>query len=128
MGGASDRVGNRASLIVGFTIQLASLLLLQFTRETWMFYLFAVIFGFSSGGVIVLVASTVAEFFGLKAHGVIMGLSVSVHALCHTEYYWPHTSLALEPHSYAEFDVKTQPEQPVNLGLQVSNLCDIYVK
>ncbi|MFC1980809.1 MFS transporter [Chloroflexota bacterium] len=74
MGSTSDRVGNRASLIIGFTIQLIALLLLQFTREPWMFYMFAVIFGFSSGGVIVLVASAVAEFFGLKAHGVIMGM------------------------------------------------------
>jgi MFS family permease len=38
-----------------------------------MFYLFAVIQGFAHGGFYALISPTVAEFFGTKEHGIILG-------------------------------------------------------
>jgi MFS family permease len=38
-----------------------------------MFYLFAVIQGFAHGGFYALISPTVAEFFGTREHGIILG-------------------------------------------------------
>ena len=40
-----------------------------------MFYLFAVIFGFSYGGFIALESPLVADLFGLRSHGAILGMA-----------------------------------------------------
>jgi len=75
-GGISDRVGGKRSLIIGFAMISVALIWLQFARELWMLYLFAVIFGFGYGGLVALQPLLVAEFFGLRAHGVILGTIV----------------------------------------------------
>lgn len=41
-----------------------------------MLYLFAIIFGFSTGGLVALEPPVIAEFFGMKAHGGILGVIV----------------------------------------------------
>ena len=40
-----------------------------------MLYLFAAIFGFAYGGLITLKSPMIAELFGLRSHGVILGAS-----------------------------------------------------
>ena len=42
-------------------------------REVWQLYLFGIILGLSYGGMQVMFSPLVAELFGLKAHGVILG-------------------------------------------------------
>lgn len=54
-----------------------TLLLLLVARELWMLYLFAVILGFSYGGLAAIELPIVAELFGLSSHGVIMGVASS---------------------------------------------------
>ena len=39
-----------------------------------MFYLFAVLFGLGFGGEVALISPMVADLFGLKAHGAILGI------------------------------------------------------
>ena len=39
-----------------------------------MFYLFAVVFGFAYGGLVVLELPITAELFGRRAHGAILGI------------------------------------------------------
>ena len=73
MGSATDRIGNRPVLIIGLIILLASLVWLQFAKELWMLYLFAALFGFAWGGSLVPVSPIVAELFGLRSHGVLLG-------------------------------------------------------
>ena len=73
IGSISDRVGRMSSLIIGFSLLSVALLWLLFTSELWTFYLFAIIFGFSTGGLIALESPVVAELFGLRAHGAILG-------------------------------------------------------
>ena len=74
MGSAADRIGNKPSLIIAFILMLASLLWLQVAEKAWMLYLFAIIFGFAYGGFVSLESPTVAELFGLRAHGTIFGV------------------------------------------------------
>ena len=73
MGMAGDRFGTRLTSAISFALMAISFLWLLAARETWELYLFAVILGLSWGGMQVLFSPLVAEVFGLKAHGVILG-------------------------------------------------------
>ncbi len=73
MGSAADRIGTRMAITICFVLLSATLLWLIAAKELWMLYLFAVIFGFGYGGLAALMSPTVAELFGLHAHGVILG-------------------------------------------------------
>ena len=74
MGGSGDRIGNKLALIICFAILLVTMLWLQIAGDLWMFYLFAAIYGFAHGGFFALVSPTVAELFGIRAHGMILGI------------------------------------------------------
>ncbi|MEE8420012.1 MAG: MFS transporter, partial [Dehalococcoidales bacterium] len=74
MGTASDKIGLKRSLIICFVILIAGLLWLQVARELWMFYLFALVYGFAHGGFFTLVSPLIANLFGTKAHGAIFGM------------------------------------------------------
>jgi MFS family permease len=74
MGGVADRIGNRKALFIGFIVVSFALSFLTMADHLWMFYLFAVIFGFSYGGLIAAFPPIAAELFGLTSHGVIMGI------------------------------------------------------
>lgn len=76
IGAISDRVGRKPSLIMGFALLAAALFWVMIAKEVWMLYLFAIIFGFSTGGLIALQPPVTAELFGLKAHGAILGTIV----------------------------------------------------
>jgi len=73
MGGVADRIGNKSALITGFILLSVALAWLMVAKEMWIFYLFAVIFGFAYGAVATLESPIVAELFGLSSHGVIFG-------------------------------------------------------
>jgi len=73
MGSAGDKAGNRLAIIVCFLILLVSLLWMLVAKELWMLYLFACVYGFAHGGFFALLSPSVAEFFGLSSHGVILG-------------------------------------------------------
>ena len=72
----ADRIGNKPAMIIGFLFLSVSLLSLQFAREIWMFYLFAIVFGIGYGGVATLVSTLVAELFGMRMHGSILGMVI----------------------------------------------------
>jgi MFS family permease len=74
MGTASDKIGLKRSLIICFVILIAGLLWLQVARELWMFYLFALVYGFAHGGFFTLISPLIANLFGTKAHGAIFGM------------------------------------------------------
>ena len=73
MGSAGDRIGNKLAITICFILMSVALLWLLATKELWMFYLFAVIFGFAYGGWAALMSLIVAELFGLSSLGVILG-------------------------------------------------------
>ena len=76
MGGVADRIGNKQASIIGFALLPVALFWLQFAGEPWMFYLFAVIFGLGVAGVGGLIPPVVAELFGMRAYGSILGMVV----------------------------------------------------
>ncbi len=78
MGGTSDRIGCRAALVICFVLLTATLAWLLVAKELWMLHLFAAVFGFGYGGVSALMPPTVAEVFGLRSHGVILGVTTFV--------------------------------------------------
>jgi predicted MFS family arabinose efflux permease len=73
LGGAGDRIGNRQVFIIGFALMAAALFWLLPATEAWALYLFAAVFGFAYGGCVTSQPPLVAELFGLRSHGLILG-------------------------------------------------------
>jgi len=80
MGVFADRAGSKSAIIIGLTILTMALLWLQLASVVWMFYLFAAIFGFPFGGLLVSFPLITAERFGLTSHGTIFG-AISLSAI-----------------------------------------------
>ncbi len=76
MGIASDRIGANNALLICCAIMMSTLILLIFTRELWMFYLFAIVFGFAYGGEVPQVPVLIGQFFGLRAVATLVGVIV----------------------------------------------------
>ena len=74
MGTVGDRIGSRRSFLLCFVFFLAALVWLQFANAGWMLFVFAVVYGFAHGGFYTVLSPTVAELFGMKAHGAIFGV------------------------------------------------------
>jgi MFS family permease len=71
-----DRIGSKIVMIFSFILLIIGLLWLQISKELWMLYLFAVIYGVAHGGFFTAISPMVAEFFGIKAHGTLFGIVV----------------------------------------------------
>jgi MFS family permease len=74
LGNVADRIGNRQVFIIGFVLMAAALFWLVPATEAWALYLFAAVFGFASAGCATSESPLVAEFFGLRSHGFILGV------------------------------------------------------
>ena len=74
LGGAGDRIGNRLVCLIGFILMVADLFWLVSVTEVWMFYLFAAILSFAIGGCTTAESPLVAALFGLRSHGLILGM------------------------------------------------------
>lgn len=74
IGSAADRIGNRRAYIIGFILMAAAYFWLVQARAAWMLYLFAIAFGFAHGGMGPLGSPLTAELFGLRSHGLILGV------------------------------------------------------
>jgi len=55
-------------------VLILALLWLQVASSAWMLFAFAVVYGFAHGGFYTVLSPTVAELFGLRAHGAIFGI------------------------------------------------------
>ena len=78
MGYAGDRSGNKQAMSICFLILVLALSWLQFAKELWMLYLFAVIYGVTHGGFFALISPMVAELFGTGSHGTILGIVIFI--------------------------------------------------
>jgi len=81
MGSAGDRIGNRAALLICLLFLLAGLTWLQSAKKMWMFYLFALIYGFAHGGFFTLASPLIAGLFGTRSHGLIFGIVIFSSAI-----------------------------------------------
>ena len=73
---AIDRIGSKRVIIFCFILLIAGLLWLQIATELWMLYLFAVIYGVAHGGFFTAFSPLIAEFFGIKFHGALFGITM----------------------------------------------------
>jgi MFS family permease len=73
---AIDRIGSKRVIIFCFILLIAGLLWLQIATELWMLYLFAVVYGVAHGGFFTAFSPLIAEFFGIKFHGALFGITM----------------------------------------------------
>lgn len=73
-GGIADRIGSLQTYALGFIVIASCGFWLLFIREVWMFYVFAVLWGFCAGGMGTVQSTIVADLFGLKSIGSIFGV------------------------------------------------------
>jgi MFS family permease len=69
----ADRIGGRLTLTACLALFTLTFVWLLFTTETWMFYIFAVVFGLARGGIVPLLTVVAAELFGLRHLGSVGG-------------------------------------------------------
>lgn len=69
-----DRIGGKGALILCFVPLIASLLALLFNFAPGVLFIPVAIYGFAHGGFFTVISPTVAEYFGLRAHGALFGL------------------------------------------------------
>ena len=74
LGTLGDRMGNKRILMISFLMISAALFWLLAAKEIQMLYLFAAIFGFAYGGLFAIEPPLTAELFGLRSHGVLLGV------------------------------------------------------
>ena len=76
VGRVSDNIGRKAPTITCALLQAVALIWLIWIRDLGMFYLFAVVFGFSWGGLGIQITALIGDIFGMRSIGVIMGALV----------------------------------------------------
>ena len=74
VGAASDRIGTKRVWLFCLVCQTVMMFWLTEAKNVWMLYVFAPFFGFSYGGLVPLIPSIDAEFFGTRNLGAIIGL------------------------------------------------------
>ncbi len=72
-GKLGDTTGSIVVFIIAFILLSASLFWLIPAESSWALYLFAAVFGLAYGGCVTSESPLVAELFGLKNHGIILG-------------------------------------------------------
>jgi MFS family permease len=73
-GRAVDIIGSRKIFIAAFVLMALSFLWLVLAKNIWMFYGFTLFFGLAYGGGISAESPLVAALFGMRTHGLILGM------------------------------------------------------
>jgi MFS family permease len=76
IGWASDRTNRKMLAICCTLVQVAAMIWLAWSKSLWMFYLFAVVFGFTFGGLSNLMATLIGDTFGMANIGAMTGALV----------------------------------------------------
>ncbi|MEM7405488.1 MAG: MFS transporter [Pseudomonadota bacterium] len=74
VGNGADRLGGRTAAMVCLVILGGSLAFLAQATAPWQLYLFCCVYGIGHGGLFTVVSPTVAEYFGMRAHGALFGI------------------------------------------------------
>jgi len=74
IGGMVDRIGGKRGLVLCFIPLIASLCAFLFTSVSEVLFVAVAVYGFAHGGLFTVMSPTVAEVFGLRAHGAIFGI------------------------------------------------------
>jgi len=73
VGMLADRFGSKRLLTLQFVLLACSLFWIAAAGDAWAIFAFGFAFGFAYGGIVPLYSHIVAELFGLRAHGAILG-------------------------------------------------------
>jgi len=73
VGKLSDNLSRKAIAIICALCLTGAIIWLIYSKELWMFYLFALVFGFSFGGLSTSVTALIGDTFGQRSIGIIMG-------------------------------------------------------
>jgi MFS family permease len=76
VGFAIDWIGSQKCMKTCLVILIASFIWLQMSRDVWMLYAFATIYGIAHGGIFTVISPMVAELFGIRSHGALLGIVV----------------------------------------------------
>ena len=75
IGRLSDTIGRKQAYIICPMLMAGAMLWLVWSSDLWMFYLFAIVFGFAFGGLSSANAALFGDAFGLRHLGAIMGVA-----------------------------------------------------
>jgi len=81
MGFFQDKVGVQSSMVICLTTMGGCMIALPFIRSDLIFFSFASVFGFASGGDVPQVPAITAQCFGVASMGVIFGMVMAVTVL-----------------------------------------------
>jgi MFS family permease len=81
LGGFGDRLGNKRIFLVTFILLAVAFFGLICISGVWLLFLFIIIFGVGYGAGLTQESPMVANMFGLKAHGLILGAASLGHTL-----------------------------------------------
>ena len=74
LGVFADTMGNRKTMALSAGLMMLALFWLLVARDAWMLFLVGLAFGFSHGGLATMESPMVANVFGMRSHGTILGL------------------------------------------------------
>jgi MFS family permease len=81
LGSLGDRLGNKRIFLITFILLAVTFYGLIFTRDLRLLYLLVIIFGVGYGAGLTQESPIVAHMFGLKSHGLILGVTSLGHTL-----------------------------------------------
>jgi MFS family permease len=73
VGFTGDRIGNRRALVLCILVLVIAFSWLQAAGSLWMLYGFAILYGINHGGMVTVISPVVAEIFGTRSQGVLLG-------------------------------------------------------
>ena len=73
IGGVSDRIGRKKTAVICSLLQAGTMAWLIWAQQLWMLYLFALVYGFVSGGFASTFTALIGDSFGLPSIGRILG-------------------------------------------------------
>jgi MFS family permease len=71
---STDHLGSRPVLAISIGMMTLGLIMILTINKLWVLYLFAVVFAFGYGSGSVIMPNIVAEMFGLRFHGILLGI------------------------------------------------------
>jgi len=70
---ASDRIGRKLAAIISALLQAGAMLWVIWSHELWMFYVFALVYGFASNSLGCAMGALIGDVFGLSRIGTTFG-------------------------------------------------------
>ncbi|GAF96447.1 unnamed protein product, partial [marine sediment metagenome] len=74
MGGVADRIGRKKTTIICSLFQAGSMMWLLWAQDLWMLYMFALVYGFTGGGLLSGITALIGDSFGSANIGKVLGV------------------------------------------------------